>query len=274
MTLTDSNGNRIHLNNVCYCPASQYRILSFMNFRLEFCLDFQFTDWETFMFTASNGFEVHGRSVNQIMHISPGSQPEIKAGTTDRAAAETLCNSFKRKPAEIEEAPSDPENDADNDDVNVPGRSDPELRNEPASSPTGSVPTQPIPPIGSSSRNLWPLRFGHASTTALHKLHLIKSSFDSHTCHPCLRAKKTRRPFPSSESQEEVDLFTRMLADPSPNPSKTSRFATSIKRHFSASCNLYIPPFIDYLGKFFCCHLNFWFTMLPWQRGSPLMQDP
>src|SRR5579859_2577774 len=61
-------------------------------------------------------------------------------------------------------------------------------------------------PLTCKPRNLWHLRYGHASTTVLHKLHLIKSSFDSRKCVPCIRGKKTHTPFPPSESRAEGKL--------------------------------------------------------------------
>jgi hypothetical protein len=217
MTLTDGNGKQLHLNNVCYCPGSQYRILSFMKFRTEFHLSFQFTGWETYTFGASNGFAVHGRSVNNIMHLSLGSQPDsINAVTTRRAATEAQRSSLKRKHNEInEQTPSDLELNDDDDDDLASQPSDTSLQDKPTglqNKPTGlqSEPsptaTQPTSPLGCSPQNLWHLRFGHAPTTALRKLRLIKSLFDSRTCHPFLRAKKTCRPFRSSESREKEKL--------------------------------------------------------------------
>jgi hypothetical protein len=146
MTVTDPNGNRLTLQNVCYCPTSEYRILSFMKFRREFRLDFQFTGWETFMFRAANGFEVHGQYFNDIMHLSLASQLEINVVTTRTAAAR---NSLKRRIDEIieEEIPLDPENKENK----ISGSSsDPEFDKEPASSPT-STPASPPPdssPLG------------------------------------------------------------------------------------------------------------------------------
>jgi hypothetical protein len=84
MTVADPSGNRLTLHNVCYCPSSQYRILSFMKFRREFSLKFNFTGWETFMFKGANGFEVHGESFNDIIHMSLGSQPEINVVTLEK----------------------------------------------------------------------------------------------------------------------------------------------------------------------------------------------
>jgi hypothetical protein len=183
MTLMDRNGNWVTLQDVCYCPQSEHRILSFMKFRLDHHADFKFTGWTTFMFKASNGFEFHGRSINKIMHTSLSPQPEINVVTTRRT-------------------------ETNDDIINVDdfgSSSDPELHSSPASLPT-SMPAQPAQPLVCTPRNLWHLRFGHASTTALRKLRLIKSSFDSRTCNLCLCAKKTRRPFPSSESKAEDKL--------------------------------------------------------------------
>jgi hypothetical protein len=125
MTVTDPNGNRLTLHNVCYCPSSQYRILSFMKFRRECRLNFEFTGWESFTFKAANGFEVHGESFNDIMHISLGCQPEINVVTTRRASAEAR-NSLKRKHDVVDvQTPSDPENGDDN--IDELGSSDPEI---------------------------------------------------------------------------------------------------------------------------------------------------
>ena len=55
--------------------------------------------------------------------------------------------------------------------------------------------SSPPPPLTCSPADLWHLRFGYASTTALRKLKQIKSTFDSTKCIPCIQAKKTRKPF-------------------------------------------------------------------------------
>jgi len=46
----------------------------------------------------------------------------------------------------------------------------------------------------------------------LRKLRLIQSSFDSRTCTPCLRAKKTERAFQQSELKAE-DILERIHSD-------------------------------------------------------------
>ena len=74
VTLTDSAGNRITLKDVCYVPGSQDRIISLMKFRREHSADFHFTGLETFSLTASNGFQINGQSIKDILHAAV-SQP-------------------------------------------------------------------------------------------------------------------------------------------------------------------------------------------------------
>jgi hypothetical protein len=67
ITLTDSAGRRITLDDVCYAPGSQDRILSTIKFRREHKADFKFTRPESFTMTAANGFKFAGNSINDIL---------------------------------------------------------------------------------------------------------------------------------------------------------------------------------------------------------------
>jgi len=194
MTLTNTAGNRLTLHDVCYVSESQDQILSLIKFRREHYADFQFTGLETFVMKAANGFELSGRSINDILHTSLSSQPEVNVAAT-RSITAAARNEAKRK--QVTEIPSDPEeeNDSDSD-------SEQELQIVGAA----AAHNDHIVPLPCKPRDLWHLRFGHASTTVLRKLDLIKSTFDSRKCVPCLRAKKTRKPFPPSESKAEVKL--------------------------------------------------------------------
>src|SRR5271154_4608800 len=68
------------------------------------------------------------------------------------------------------------------------------------SSPLSTTSHPPVKPLYCSPNQLWHLRFGHASSTTLHKLPYIKSSHDSTRC-VCIRAKQTRKPFYPSASK-------------------------------------------------------------------------
>jgi hypothetical protein len=193
MTLTDPAGNRITLNNVCYCPNSHDRILSLMKFRREHHADFQFTSLESFMLKAANGFEVHGRSINDILHVTLSSLSEINAVSTHRATH----NALKRSNEHIDSVNSESESESDS-------TSDHETNADHESSTP--PPTSPSSLLTCSPHELWHLRFGHAATTALRHLRLIKSSFDSRKCVICLRTKKTRTPFHLTEPKAYVKL--------------------------------------------------------------------
>ena len=64
----------------------------------------------------------------------------------------------------------------------------------------------PEPRLNCNPHNLWHLRFGHPSTTALQKLKAIKSKFDSTKCRVCIRAKQARKPFLSLNEKTERKL--------------------------------------------------------------------
>src|SRR5204862_5908327 len=68
------------------------------------------------------------------------------------------------------------------------------------------------PSLSCSPANLWHLRFGHTSSTTLHKLKQIKSIYDSIKCVPCIRVKKTRKSFHHSESKA-TQLLERVHSD-------------------------------------------------------------
>ena len=196
MTVIDGMGNRLTLDDICYCPASRDRILSFMKFRCEHAVDFRFTGLETFVLLAANGFEIHGKSVNDICHISLGSQSEINVAITRNAAVATRSST---KLPEIIETPQDDDSDHD---IQLDDDSDPGIQ----IAGRGLKHQDDSSQLSCKPRELWHLRFGHTSTTVLRKLDLIKSTFDSRYCVPCLRAKKTRKPFPPSESKAESKL--------------------------------------------------------------------
>lgn len=61
-------------------------------------------------------------------------------------------------------------------------------------------------PLICNPPDLWHLRFGHASTIMLGKLTQIKSSHQPSTCDICICVKKTRNPFPSSDSKATMAL--------------------------------------------------------------------
>jgi hypothetical protein len=101
------------------------------------------------VFGAGNGFEVHGESSNDIMHIFLGSQPEINVVTTRRAALKWKHDELLHEAVDVpEEAPSNPENAEDD----SGSSSVPELRNEAA--PTSSPVSSPTQPLGCTPRNL------------------------------------------------------------------------------------------------------------------------
>jgi hypothetical protein len=201
MTLTDPAGNRLTLHDVCYVPESQDRILSMMKFRIEQKTSFRFTGLETFEMIATNGFQLSGRSINNILHTSLNSQPEVNVAVT-RSLTAAVRNEANRK--QITEIPSDSEpEELEENDPDFDADSEPELRIAGAAAHNDDT---AIVPLICKPRDLWHLRYGHASTTVLRKLDLIKSTFDSRKCVPCLRAKKTRKPFPPSESKAEAKL--------------------------------------------------------------------
>ena len=160
MTLTDIAGNRLTLHDVCYVPESQDRILSLMKFRREHYADFQFIGLETFVMKAANGFEFSGRAINDILHASLSSQSEVNVAATRSTTAATRNNAKRQQIAEI---PSDAEqNDTDSEsEIQIAGAAA-------ANDDTTVIPLTCTP------RDLWHLRYGHASTTVLRKLDLIK----------------------------------------------------------------------------------------------------
>jgi hypothetical protein len=205
MTLTDPAGNRLTLHDVCYIPESQDRILSMMKFRIEHHTSFDFTGLETFEMIAANGFKLSGKSINNILHTSLSSQPEVNVAVT-RSITAAVRNEARRK--QVTEIPSDSEpepEDNNPDSASDDSDSEPELQIAGAAA-HNDVDDTAIVPLICKPRDLWHLRFGHASTTVLRKLCLIKSTFDSRKCTPCLCAKKTRKPFPPSESKAEAKL--------------------------------------------------------------------
>src|SRR5271155_1819780 len=78
-----------------------------------------------------------------------------------------------------------------------------ELSQSSFSSPLSSFITSPqsVKPLYCSPNELWHLRFGHVSTTTLHKLPYIKSSHNSTRCVVCIRAKRSRKSFYHSRQE-------------------------------------------------------------------------
>ena len=189
VTLTDATGSRITLKDVCYVPGSEDRILSLMKFRREHKTDFQFTGPETFSMTAANGFKLIGNSVNDILYATI---PHIQANVTANVAV--TRGSAKRQFVEDTDSASAISEASE---LERPFRK--RLRLNSDSPPPSS-------PLACSPADLWHLRFGHASTTALRKLKQIKSIFDSAKCIPCLRAKKIRKPFHASKRKVTQQL--------------------------------------------------------------------
>ena len=194
VTLSDSAGNRITLNDVYYVPGSQDRIISLMKFRREHNTDFQFTGMETFTMTAANGFQLSGTSINDILHVS-FSISQANVAITRSAARRSLI--------EVSSEPSDTSSELDS------------TSESEDLEPIQKRPRQvrsPSPELKCSPSNLWHLRYGHASSSTLRKLKLIKSTFESKTCVPCIRAKKTHRHFSASESKV-TDKLGRIHSD-------------------------------------------------------------
>jgi hypothetical protein len=208
MTLTDIAGNRLTLHDVCYVPESQDQILSMMKFRREHSAHFQFTGLETFEMKAANGFELSGRSINNILHTSLSSQPEVNVAAT-RSITAAVRNEAKRK--QVTEILSDSEPEENNPDPDSDSEPELQIAGAAAHNAHNDVDDTAIVPLICKPRDLWHLRYGHASTTVLRKLRLIKSIFDSCKCTPCLRAKKTRKPFPPSESKAEAKLERNII---------------------------------------------------------------
>ena len=66
--LIDAAGNKIILNDVCYVPGSQDRILFLMKFRREHKAKFRFIDSETFTMIAANDFKLQETFINDILY--------------------------------------------------------------------------------------------------------------------------------------------------------------------------------------------------------------
>jgi hypothetical protein len=159
---------------------------------------------------AANEFKLSGRSINNILHTSLSSQPEVNVAVT-RSITAAVRNEAKRK--QITEIPSDSDSEPEENNPDSDSDSEPELQIDGAAAHNAhnDVDDTAIVPLICKSRDLWHLRYGHASTTVLRKLCLIKSTFDSRKCTPCLRAKKTRKPFPPSESKAEAKLERNII---------------------------------------------------------------
>jgi transposase InsO family protein len=210
LTLTDHQGNRQTLNDVVYVPDAEDQILSMMKLRELYQAGFAFTSLKEFEIPFPNGVYFPGRSINYILYIWESTTSLVSNAVTTRSAS-------KRKIVEI---------DDDGEDVQVMisqsgsenflpkpqpiGEAEKltnfQLPRENFSPPSSSSPaitsiTSPVKPLYCSPSQLWHLRFGHASTTTLHKLRYIKSSHDSTRCVVCIRAKQRRKPFHPSENK-------------------------------------------------------------------------
>ena len=188
VTLTEATSNRLILNNVCYVPSSEDRIISMMKFRREHKTDFEFTGPETFSMTVAKGFKLTGHAVNDILYTTiPQIRANISANITNTAANAAITQGIAKH--QINEVSLDTDSTSvisEASELEGPFRK--RLR-------ISLPPSPPSSPLTCSPADLWHLRFGHASTTALRKLKQIKSTFDSTKCIPCIQAKKTHKPF-------------------------------------------------------------------------------
>jgi hypothetical protein len=134
-----------------------------------------------------NGAFFPGKSVNDVLHIWESTSLVSDAVTTHSA-------SNKRKIFEIDDDVDD-----------VISQSGSENLSE---KHVKSFHHRHFHPLVScqAPNQLWHLRFGHASTTTLHKLRYIKSSHDSTRCVICIRSKQTRKPFLPSARQVSQQL--------------------------------------------------------------------
>ena len=165
-----------------------------MKFRREHKAEFYFTGPETFTMNAANGFRLTGVSINDILHaMIPQTQANV---AVTRSAA-------KRQISEISDQSDHESEDSTSEVLGLERLFKRRLR---LSSPAPLICVDSPSPLTCSPTGLWHLWFGHASSTALRKLKQIKSTYDSTKCVPCIRAKKTRKPFHSSESKATQPL--------------------------------------------------------------------
>ena len=184
--LTDAAGNRVTLTDVCYVPSSQDRILSLMKFRREHSVDFHFTGPETFILSAANGFRLSGHSINDILQITLP-QPQANVTVTRNLRKRGRIESSE------DELSSDYESESEG------------FKRARTASVEPDRPDRPLP-LTCSPANLWHLRFAHSSATSLSKLKSIRSTHNSRKCDICMRAKKTKNPFPRSTSKVSTQL--------------------------------------------------------------------
>jgi transposase InsO family protein len=209
LTLTDDQGNRQTLNDVVYVPDAEDQILSMMKLREQYDAGFAFTSLLEFDLPFPNGVYFPGRSISYILYIWESRTSLISNAVTTRSAS-------KRKIVEIDDDDEDVISQLGSE--NFPPKPQPigeaeKLTNfpltrenfsppfPPPSSSSSPAIASPVKPLYCSPSHLWHLRFGHASTTTLHKLRYIKSSHDSTRCVVCIRAKQRRKPFHPSETK-------------------------------------------------------------------------
>ena len=181
ITLMDSTGKRVTLNDVVYVPESPDQILSLIKLRREQNADFRFMATETFDLSFSNGVLFSGQSVNDILHIWTSSAIQINA---------VIRNVTRMRNADI---------DGNLDIVDSPDQNinrtkwpfDRQIHpNEPSDrhiETSCQIDRQPVfTQTSHSPPELWHLRFGHVSSTTLLKHPRIKSSFESTHCVICI----------------------------------------------------------------------------------------
>ena len=178
--LTNVFDNRFILNNICYIPDNENRIISMMKFRREYKIKFQFTDSETFIIITIKDFNLTNQSVNDILYTTI---PQLQANI---AANIIVTHDIAKH--QINEGSSDMNFTSIISEVSEASELIWSFRKYLwISSLVSSLTYSPA--------NLWHLRFRHASTITLRKLKQIKSTFDSTKYIPYIQAKKTHKPF-------------------------------------------------------------------------------
>src|SRR5438045_1457135 len=178
-----------------------------MKFRREYKAEFSFTGSDTFVFTTPEHFRLTGKSVNDILYTTIP-YIHVNAVTRSKHALE----------------PSD-------------ATSEPESRKRSRAEPPA------VTPINCTPSNLWHLRYGHASSTTLRKHKHIHSTYDSSNCISCIEAKKTRQPFPTSDSKvtEKLGRIHSDICGQYPESEGTSIYNLILldeHTHYAWTCSL------------------------------------
>jgi reverse transcriptase-like protein/integrase-like protein/Pol polyprotein/LTR polyprotein gag-polypeptide-like protein len=196
ITLTDRNNSTITLNDVVYVPECPDQIISLMKLRREYRATFDFTGVETFKISLPNGAFFLGESVNDILHI-------WELPTLRTSAVMTRSVHRKRQIEEVDGDTLQDDGPNQNNDQPIGSLHSPRARSAPPSPipPKPSRNRQKVNPLYCTPKDLWHLRFGHASTTTLRNHPYIKSNHDSTHCVVCIRAKHVRQPFHPSNSK-------------------------------------------------------------------------